>query len=87
MYRNNDIPYWRFSIAHIDYFLGQIEHVMVENLHKHRTGEVSWNTQPISLQIDAETKDNPEAYPITITLENNPKWCSGDDKREISGRR
>ena len=44
---------------------------MVENLHKHRTVEISWNTQPVSLQIDIETKDDPEAYTITITLENN----------------
>jgi phenol 2-monooxygenase len=43
---------------------------MVENLYKHRTVEVSWNTQPVSLQIAPLTKDEPDAYPLTITVQN-----------------
>lgn len=43
---------------------------MVENLYKHKTVEVSWNTQPVSLQIDPLTKDEPEAYPLTITVQD-----------------
>ncbi len=44
---------------------------MCENLEKRGSVEVSWNTQPVGLQVDIDLKDDPEAYPITITLENN----------------
>lgn len=54
-----------------DSFPADIERVMVENLHKHNTVKVTWNTQPVALQIDTETRSNPNAYPITVTLENS----------------
>ncbi|KAI1398908.1 FAD binding domain protein [Hypoxylon fuscum] len=50
---------------------GRIESVMCENLEKHGSVQVSWNIQPVALQVDTDLKDDPEAYPITITLEEN----------------
>ncbi|OCK74799.1 FAD binding domain protein [Lepidopterella palustris CBS 459.81] len=50
---------------------GRIEAVMCENLEKHGSVQVSWDMQPVGLQVDIDLKDDPEAYPITIILENN----------------
>ncbi|KAF4288613.1 hypothetical protein KXV68_008688 [Aspergillus fumigatus] len=50
--------------------LGQIERVMVENLYRHKTVQVNWNTQPVRLHIAPVTKDEPEAHPLTITVQN-----------------
>lgn len=44
---------------------------MVENLYKHKSVQITWNTQPVSLDIDQETKNDPEAYPVTLTVENS----------------
>ncbi|KAI1085421.1 FAD binding domain protein [Whalleya microplaca] len=49
---------------------GRVESLMCENLEKHRSVEVSWNTQPVDLQVGMETKEDPEAYPVTVTLKN-----------------
>ncbi|KAE8167806.1 FAD binding domain-containing protein [Aspergillus tamarii] len=50
--------------------LGQIERVMVENLYKHGSVRVSWNTQPVALHTDLSSIDDPEAYPSTLTVQN-----------------
>ena len=44
---------------------------MCGNLEKHGSVQISWDMQPVGLQVDIDLKDDPEAYPITITLENN----------------
>lgn len=43
---------------------------MVENLKKHGSVQISWNTQPVDLKINTSQKNDPEAYPVTISLEN-----------------
>lgn len=43
---------------------------MCENLEKHKSVPLSWSLQPVDLQIDLDLLDDPEGYPITVTLEN-----------------
>uniref|UniRef100_A0A8H7N2X0 FAD-binding domain-containing protein n=1 Tax=Bionectria ochroleuca TaxID=29856 RepID=A0A8H7N2X0_BIOOC len=49
---------------------GRVEGLMVENLKKHGSVQISWNTQPVDLKINTSQKNDPEAYPVTISLEN-----------------
>ncbi|KAI2602379.1 FAD binding domain protein [Hypoxylon sp. NC1633] len=50
---------------------GRIESLMYENLQKHGSVEVTWSTQPVDLQLNHNLKDDPEAYPVTVILEDN----------------
>lgn len=43
---------------------------MVENLHKHGSVRVSWRTQPVALDTNPSSTDDPEAYPNTIIVHN-----------------
>jgi phenol 2-monooxygenase len=44
---------------------------MCQNLKKHGSVQVSWNTYPVDLHIDVELAKQPEAYPVIVTLENS----------------
>ncbi|RAQ53028.1 FAD binding domain protein [Aspergillus flavus] len=50
---------------------GRIEHHMIENLRKRSTIEVEWRKQPVHMDIDLDQVDNPEAYPITVSVETS----------------
>ncbi|KAH9997467.1 FAD binding domain protein [Xylariaceae sp. FL0662B] len=50
---------------------GTIEGLMFDNLENHGSVQVSWNIQPTALQVNMDLTGDPEAHPITITLENN----------------
>ncbi|GMF79387.1 unnamed protein product [Aspergillus oryzae] len=50
---------------------GRIEHHMIENLRKRSTIEVEWRKQPVHMDIDVDQVDNPEAYPITVSVETS----------------
>lgn len=44
---------------------------MIENLRKRSTIEVEWRKQPVHMDIDLDQVDNPEAYPITVSVETS----------------
>lgn len=54
-----------------DVVKGRIQGLMCENLEKHGSVRVSWNMQPVDLQVDVDLKDDPEKHPVTVTLEDN----------------
>jgi len=44
---------------------------MCENLKKHESVQVIWETYPVDLHIDVDLIKEPEAYPITVILESS----------------
>ena len=50
---------------------GRVESLLCEHLDKAGSVQASWYRQPVALKVDVDAKDDPEAYPITITLEDS----------------
>ncbi|RYP59290.1 hypothetical protein DL769_008605 [Monosporascus sp. CRB-8-3] len=44
---------------------------MYDHLQKHGSVQISWNVRPVAFQVGVDSKDDPEAYPIRVTLEDN----------------
>jgi phenol 2-monooxygenase len=50
--------------------LGRIEYALIKNLEKHGSVDVRWGVYPVALSVDFARKDDPDAYPLTVTLNN-----------------
>ncbi|KAJ6189896.1 FAD binding domain protein [Penicillium mononematosum] len=50
---------------------GRIEHHMVENLIRNGNVGISWETQPVDLQINRQSIGDPLASPVTVLVRKN----------------
>lgn len=53
-----------------DKVLGRIEYALIQNLEKHGSVDVRWGVYPVALNVDLAREDDPDAYPLTVTLNN-----------------
>ncbi|OQE17780.1 hypothetical protein PENFLA_c023G07827 [Penicillium flavigenum] len=52
---------------------GRIEHHMVANLIRNGNVGISWETQPVDLQINRQLIGDPLAYPVTVLVRKNER--------------
>ncbi|THW85520.1 2-polyprenyl-6-methoxyphenol hydroxylase [Aureobasidium pullulans] len=49
---------------------GRIEYALIQNIEKHKSVDVRWGVYPVALNVDFAREDDPDAYPLTVTLNN-----------------